>query len=138
MNSEPDVPVVPGDVIWYKTCNIAPDYGSAPIQLSFSSSDMTNFVEGRIFGVVYDISEQNNGRELYIRVYDTSGGHNNNTLPSAKGNNGNVFSDEGQYYFELTSEDIAAIALNDGSGGISFWGNGITITQIYIKAPASQ
>lgn len=127
---EPEEPVEPGDVIWHKdSLSITPNYSTDPIEQPLTNDDLSYFVSGNILGIKYDIAEQNNGREIYIRSMKATGGHNDNSLK------GNVFSDEG--YSELVlSEDNATAIKNDG--GIEFWGNGVTITQIYIKEASTQ
>lgn len=127
---EPEEPVEPGDVIWHKdSLSITPNYNTAPIEQPLTNDDLSYFVSGNILGIKYDIAEQNSGREIYIRSMQATGGYNDNSL------NGNVFSDEG--YSELVlSEDNATAIKNDG--GIEFWGNGVTITQIYIKEASTQ
>lgn len=128
---EPEEPVEPGDVIWHKdSLSITPNYSTAPIEQPLTNDDLSYFVSGNILGIKYDIAEQNNGREIYIRSMQATGGYNDNSL-----NGDDVFSDEG--YSELVlSEDNATAIKNDG--GIEFWGNGVTITQIYIKEATTQ
>lgn len=126
---EPDTPVVPGDVIWSKNVSITPNYSTPPIEQPLSSEDLLHFVSGNILGIKYDIAEQNNGREIYIRSMQATGGHNDNSL------NGNIYSAEGYSEFVLSEVHVTDI---NNDGGIEFWGNGVTITQIYIKAPETQ
>lgn len=127
---EPEEPVEPGDVIWHNdTLSITPNYSTAPIELLLTNDDLSYFVSGNILGIKYDIAEQNNGREIYIRSMKATGGYSDNSL------NGNVFSDEGYSELVLSEDNVTAIK-NDG--GIEFWGNGVTITQIYIKEATTQ
>ena len=124
-----------GDYIWYiDNLLIAPNYGSAAIQQTFSSDQLNELVAGRYLGVLYDVAEQDNGRELYIKDFNSTVNSNSGILPSFKGNgNGNVFDVSGQTEFVLTESDVNAIKNN--GGGLAFWGNGFTITKIYVRNP---
>lgn len=126
---DPDTPVEPGGTIWSENVSITPNYSTAPIEKPLSSEVLLHFVSGNILGIKYDIAEQNNGREIYIRSMKATGGHNENSL------NGNIYSAEGYSEFVLSEVHVTDI---NNDGGIEFWGNGVTITQIYIKAPETQ
>lgn len=121
-----------GDYVWFiDNLSITPSYGSPAIQKAFSSGQLNELVAGRYLGVLYDVAEQNNGRELYIKDFNSTENSNSGTLPSLF--KGNVFDLSGQTEFVLTESDVNAIKNN--GGGLAFWGNGFTITMIYVRNP---
>lgn len=130
---DPDVPVGPGGVIWYKTLDASIDlsYGVAPQSIKLTSEDLSNFVAGRVLGIAFTGSA--NGQMCVQRINSGDGyDSDKRNLPSQPGRI-NVSGDQTYYEFPLTNDDVSAI--KDEGGGLGFWGNGVSITQIYIKAP---
>lgn len=128
-----DTPVIPGDVLWYKTLDASIDlsYGVAPQSIKLTSEDLSNFVAGRFLGIAFTGSA--NGQMCVQRINSDDGyDSDKRNLPSQPGRI-NVSGDQTYYEFPLTNDDVSAI--KDEGGGLGFWGNGVSITQIYIKAP---
>lgn len=129
---EPDTPVVPGDVIWSKTLDpsYTLNYG-APESVVLTDKELSNFISGRFLGVVYTCTGDNG--VLCVQRITNDGGWDTavRNLPS-RPDRINVSSAETYYEFELAADDVTAIKTG---GGLAFWGGGISITKIYIKAP---
>ena len=131
-----DLPVLPGTVIWQTDNNFSlpisgyeSSYKNYPIP-----TDTINryFINGNILGFYLKFTETNSNEHI-VRIMRGGNGITWNDLPSI-GNNGYTITTDDILEFPLTDGDISQITEGNGMG---FWGDGITITKIYIKVPTN-
>ena len=131
-----DLPVLPGTVIWQTDNNFSmpisgyeSSYKNYPIP-----TDTINryFINGNILGFYLKFTETNSNEHI-VRIMRGGNGITWNDLPSI-GNSGYTITTDDILEFPLTDGDISQITEGNGMG---FWGDGITITKIYIKVPTN-